>query len=142
MTQERTISQYLEKHGIRPSVQRIAIAEYLMKHKTHPTADEIFAAISPQIPTLSRTTVYNTLKSFAESGVVSILNIDEKNTRFDGDIFPHAHLKCKMCGKIKDVMGCRFPRYFRKDFHVLETQVFFIGFCEDCMSNITHNSNN
>ncbi|MCQ2264781.1 MAG: transcriptional repressor [Bacteroidales bacterium] len=142
MMREKTILQYLEEHGIRPSVQRIAIAEYLIKHKTHPTADEIYEALSPQIPTLSKTTVYNTLKLFADCGVASLLNIDEKNIRFDGEITPHAHLKCKKCGKIKDVMGCRFPRYFRKDFYVMETQVFFVGFCEECMSNITHNSNN
>lgn len=142
MRKEKTISLYLEKFGIRPSVQRIAIAEYLMKHRTHPTADEIFAALSSQIPTLSKTTVYNTLKLFAESGVTTMLVIDEKNIRFDGETKPHAHLKCKKCGKIIDVMGCRLPRYRRKDFCVLETQVFFLGFCEECMSSINHNINN
>ena len=36
--------------------------EYLMAHRTHPTVDEIYLALSPSIPTLSKTTVYNTLK--------------------------------------------------------------------------------
>ena len=43
-------------------MQRIAIMEYLMEHRTHPSADEIYTALSPSMPTLSKTTVYNTLK--------------------------------------------------------------------------------
>ena len=56
----------LVKYGIHPSVQRIAIMDYLIKHRTHPTVDEVYTALSDEIPTLSKTTVYNTLKLFAE----------------------------------------------------------------------------
>ena len=52
----------LQNHNIKPSVQRIAIMNYLIEHRTHPTVDEIYTALSPSIPTLSKTTVYNTLK--------------------------------------------------------------------------------
>ena len=51
----------LLKYSIKPSMQRIAIMEYLMEHRTHPSADEIYTALSPSMPTLSKTTVYNTL---------------------------------------------------------------------------------
>ena len=50
----------LQNHNIKPSVQRIAIMNYLIEHRTHPTVDEIYTALSPSIPTLSKTTVYNT----------------------------------------------------------------------------------
>ena len=43
-------------------MQRIAIMEYLMEHPIHPSADDIYTALSPSMPTLSKTTVYNTLK--------------------------------------------------------------------------------
>ena len=36
-------------------VQRIAIMNYLIEHRTHPTVDEIYTALSPSIPTLSKT---------------------------------------------------------------------------------------
>lgn len=97
------VGNYLLKYGIKPSVQRMAIMEYLLSHKTHPTAEEIFHSLSPSIPTLSKTTVYNTLKLFSEKGAALCLNIDEKNARFDGDISRHIHFICKGCGCIHDL---------------------------------------
>lgn len=67
-------------------MQRIAIMEYLMTHRTHPTVDEIYTALSPSMPTLSKTTVYNTLRLLAEHGAVLELDMDSRNTRFDGDV--------------------------------------------------------
>lgn len=55
-----TAYEYLLDHQIKPSVQRIAIMDYLLKHKTHPCIDEIYTALCKEIPTLSKTTVYNT----------------------------------------------------------------------------------
>ncbi|MDR1745675.1 MAG: transcriptional repressor [Tannerella sp.] len=95
--------KYLVKHGIRPSLQRMAIMDYLLDHHTHPTVDEIYTAISPRIPTLSRTTVYNTLKLFVSQGVALYISIDDRNARFDGVIDKHAHFRCKDCGRIIDI---------------------------------------
>ena len=39
------VLRHLQEHGIKLSVQRIAIMGYLMKHLTHPTADEIYTAL-------------------------------------------------------------------------------------------------
>jgi len=68
----------LLEHNIKPSMQRIAIMEYLMEHPIHPSADDIYTALSPSMPTLSKTTVYNTLKLFSEQGAALMLTIDEK----------------------------------------------------------------
>ena len=57
-------------HNIKPSMQRIAIMQYLMEHPIHPSADDIYTALSPSMPTLSKTTVYNTLKLFSEQGAL------------------------------------------------------------------------
>jgi len=70
----------LMDHGVKPSVQRIAIMDYLLKNRTHPTAEEIYSALVNLIPTLSKTTVYNTLKLFVEQGAALMLTIDEKNS--------------------------------------------------------------
>ena len=43
----RDMQDCLLGHGIKPSVQRLAVMEYLKTHCTHPTADEIFSALSP-----------------------------------------------------------------------------------------------
>ena len=51
------VSQYLKAKGIRPSAQRIAIMRYLMEHPVHPTAENIYDALMPDMPSLSLTTV-------------------------------------------------------------------------------------
>ena len=97
------VYEYLISYNIKPSVQRIAIMDYLLKHKTHPCIDEIYMALCKEIPTLSKTTVYNTLKLFIEHGAARMLTIDERNACFDGDTSVHAHFQCKACGKIYDL---------------------------------------
>lgn len=134
------IQEHLINHGVRPSLQRMAIMEYLMTHKTHPTADEIYTALAPTIPTLSRTTVYNTLRLFADNNVALMLNIDEKNIHFDGDTSNHAHFRCLKCGKIIDF----FPSDISQlnsicidklgDINITETQVYYKGYCSSCKS--------
>ena len=79
------VYEYLLSYGIKPSVQRIAIMDYLLKHRTHPCIDEIYMALCSEIPTLSKTTVYNTLKLFVEHGAAKMLTIDERNACFDAD---------------------------------------------------------
>ena len=126
----------LVEHNIRPSVQRISIMDYLMGHHTHPTVDEIYTALAPSIPTLSRTTVYNTLKLLTEHGAVLTLTIDEKNTCYDAQTEPHAHFLCKRCGKVYDVMYDNetmeehAPDIGGHD--VQEVHYYYKGMCKQC----------
>lgn len=99
----QTTRDYLIEHGIRPSVQRIAVMNYLMTHFTHPTVDDIYMALIDDIPTLSRTTVYNTLKLLVKHGAVTAIDIDRSCERFDADISLHAHFMCDACGRIIDI---------------------------------------
>jgi Fe2+ or Zn2+ uptake regulation protein len=128
-----TIGQYLLGFGIRPSFQRIAIMHYLNHNRTHPTADEIFEVLRKQIPTLSKTTVYNTLKLFVEHGAATYIGIDEKNARFDGCTEPHAHFRCKNCGQIID-LKMDIEKFLPEDFHgKIENMHFYLkGTCENC----------
>lgn len=128
----------LLEHNIKPSMQRIAIMEYLMEHPIHPSADDIYTALSPSMPTLSKTTVYNTLKLFAGQGAVQMLTIDEKNTNFDADTSLHAHFLCRCCGRIYDL---KFPEAVKQveqqemDGHlVTEVHYYYKGICKNCLS--------
>ncbi len=126
---------YLISKGIRPSQQRIAVMDYLLTHRTHPTADEIFNALYPAMPTLSKTTVYNTLKLFTERGAVLCLDIDGKNARFDGDTRPHAHFMCKGCGCIYDLPleEVEFVREEHiRNLTVTDVFLYMKGYCREC----------
>lgn len=131
-----TTDKYLIKYGIKPSVQRIAIMNYLKEHKIHPTADEIFNALSLSMPTLSKTTVYNTLKLFVERGAALNINIDEKNLRFDGDVSQHAHFICLECGCIYDIFMEQLAVAKNiGDFTIAETHIYYKGYCKECEKN-------
>lgn len=127
-------------YNIKPSVQRIAIMEYLMEHRTHPSADEIYTALSDSMPTLSKTTVYNTLKLFSEQGAALMLTIDERNTNFDADTSRHAHFLCKSCGRIYDLVmptGVKEVEGVQMDGHeVTEMHYYYKGVCKNCLKNI------
>ena len=114
--------QYLQQYNIKPSVQRTAVINYLFNNRTHPTVDEIYLALSPAMPTLSKTTVYNTLNLFVERGAVRTLVIDEKNARFDIDTSDHAHFICKKCGKIYDIFNLK-PEIYQLPFSDVHAQI-------------------
>lgn len=132
--QQDTIIERMQHHGIKPSVQRIAILNYLLTNHTHPTADEIYAGLSATMPTLSKTTVYNTLKLFSDAGIILNLSLDEKNQRFDGCIQPHAHFICSCCGKIEDFFPeeeiFALPESSGKEIHKVE--ISYYGVCHSC----------
>ncbi len=126
----------LIKHEVKPSVQRMAIMDYMLTHFTHPSVDDIYNALSPKFPTLSRTTVYNTLKLFVEHGAVKMLTIDERNACFDSDTTLHAHFLCKKCGKIYDMPLQGESRLLEGTLvdgcEITEIHQYFKGICKDC----------
>ena len=135
-TKLKTIER-LQQFGIKPSLQRIAIMHYLMENLIHPSVDVIFNALHPTAPTLSKTTVYNTLKLFAEQGAILEINIDDKHVRYDADITQHAHFKCKQCGCVHDlpIRDLKFANKKRiNGFRITESQLYYKGYCKNCSS--------
>lgn len=127
----------LINYSIKPSVQRIAIMEYLLEHRTHPTVDDIYSDLNVSMPTLSRTTIYNTLRLFAEQRAVQMLTIDEKTTCYDAETSPHAHFLCKQCGKVYDLplqMDKKEVADVESEGHsVTEIHYYYKGICNKCL---------
>lgn len=127
----------LSRYNIKPSPQRMAIMTYLLEHKTHPTIEEIYKFLSPDMPTLSKTTIYNTLKVFVENGAASMLTINEKTTCYDYDTSPHAHFICKKCNKVTDLFyGVENMIPSRQEIEgnrIVDMQVYYRGICKDCL---------
>ena len=125
----------LKEKKIRPSYTRIRILEYLINHKTHPTVEEIYSRLITDIPTLSRTTIYNTLSLLAGNGILKAITTEENEKRYDGNVNDHGHIKCASCGRIFDFMvdmNC-IASHDLKGFEITEKNVFFMGTCPDCI---------
>ena len=95
--------QYLLQYAIKPSVQRSAVMDFLLKNRIHPTIDEIYSALAPSMPTLSKTTVYNTLNLFRDRGLIREVIIDPKRVFYDPNTTPHHHLYNVDTGEITDI---------------------------------------
>ncbi|WP_455590586.1 Fur family transcriptional regulator [Bacteroides sp.] len=124
-------------HNIKPSMQRIAIMTYLMENRTHPSAEDVYAALSPSMPTLSKTTVYNTLRLFAEQGAAQMLTIDDRNVNFDADTSLHAHFLCKQCQRIYDLdvasAGKQVEGLDMEGHKIDEMHYYYKGICKNCL---------
>ncbi|MBN2324526.1 MAG: transcriptional repressor [Spirochaetes bacterium] len=128
------IKRYLMNEGINPSYQRIKIFEYLANHRIHPTVDTIYNDLCREIPTLSKTTIYNTLNLFEQKEIITSLSIEKNELRYECDTRPHAHFKCTVCGTVYDIRH-EFPLVTKSviDGHkVTEQQLYLKGICKNC----------
>ncbi|MCD4789818.1 MAG: transcriptional repressor [Bacteroidales bacterium] len=131
------IAEYLKNNGIKPSYQRVRVFEYLIKNKNHPTVDMVFRALVGEIPTLSKTTVYNTLKLFAEKNIVIVINIEDNEIRYDADTSVHGHFKCEKCGKVYDFQFDEENLNIKtiEGFDFRQTHLYIKGICKNCKMN-------
>ena len=127
--------QILVDRGIKPTYQRIKILEYLDRNHSHPTVDMIYAALYKKVPTLSKTTVYNTLDIFREYDLVDILTITESEIRYEYILQPHHHFYCKRCSKILDLdVSCVYQDTMCVEGHKIEAiHGYFKGICSECL---------
>lgn len=90
-------------HHLRCTRQREALFEALRAAKTHPTADELYRMLSRDgTRGMSRATVYNTLDTLCEVGLVRRMPTTSGICRFDADTSDHLHVRVGD-GEIRDV---------------------------------------
>lgn len=134
--QKQATSSFLKEYSIRPTVQRIAIYDYINSMKNHPTIEMVYTAIQPEFPTLSKTTIYNTLKKFVKAGIIQPLTIEENEMRFDADISPHIHFKCTQCESITDFFipdnRKSISSFIPESYQVNEEHMYIHGICRTC----------
>lgn len=93
----------LREQGIHLTPQRLAVAEYVLTTTVHPSAEEVWTQVRRSCPTVSRATVYNTLKLFAGKGLVKALCMREGALVFDSRVEPHHHFIDDETGHVYDV---------------------------------------
>jgi Fe2+ or Zn2+ uptake regulation protein len=126
----RTLSDELSKRTIRPSHPRIKVLEYLLMHQSHPTVEQIFTALVGENPTLSKSTIYNTLNLFVKAALVRVLTIENNETRYDIIMEKHGHFKCESCGIIFNfkIDIDAFMSDELSEFEIREKNVFNLSF--------------
>jgi len=79
--------------------QRLQILNALMSVRDHPSAEDVFAAVKPKIPSISFDTVYRALALFERHGAIT--KVQDK-TRYETETRRHCHMICTRCCKIED----------------------------------------
>ena len=128
-----TSSEILAKGNIKPSLIRVMIFDYLREHRTHPTVDDIYSDLHPKIPTLSKTTVYNTVKLLADAGIIKTVTIEDSRLRYDACTDTHGHFLCTLCGKVYDFDTGEFAVDGLDGFDVQTKDVYCTGVCKNCV---------
>lgn len=96
--------EWLRGAGLRPTRQRMALAELLVGdgRNRHVTAESLFEAAQAAGRPVALATVYNTLKSFTEAGLLAEVVVDGTRSHFDTDTSDHAHFYWEDGGYLTD----------------------------------------
>ena len=144
----------LKQNQLKITPQRLAIMKFLDEHRTHPTVDEIYSELKEKNPSLSKTTVYNSLEILSEHNIIQTLAISNSELRYEFENKMHHHFLCKKCGKIIDmqilcdkcdiVLGtnskCPSTSELLKGGHqVDEIHGYFKGTCNTCLKKEKNN---
>lgn len=95
---------WLATAGLRPTRQRVALAKLLVgdgEHR-HVTAESLFEASRAAGEQVSLATVYNTLKSFSEAGLLREILVNGTKGYFDTNTTNHPHFFWEDDGRLQD----------------------------------------
>ena len=128
---------HCRERGLRVTPQRIAVYEELCRNGSHPTAEQIYSKVRQSMPTISLNTVNETLLTFAQIGLVEVIEGFGSSRRYDPNLAAHHHIHCAECGAILDFTSeslnhIKPPAEITREFEIIRTRVVITGICAKC----------
>ncbi len=148
-TRMKHFKEQLRRAGVKATHQRLEIFREVAKSGDHPDAEGIYKGVHKRVPTLSLDTVYRTLWSLLDLGLITTLGATRRRVRFDANMSSHHHFICAKCGMTRDFYSKKFdtleiPAAVKALGIVEKTQVEVRGLCISCSkednskSNVSH----
>lgn len=97
------LTQKLHDSGLRSTPQREVVYRTLFVRRDHPTADEVFARVKVEMPSISLATVYNCLEALVQCQLIRQVNHERGPTRYCPNLRPHAHFHDEQTGATHDI---------------------------------------
>ncbi len=97
-------ANWLSEAGLRPTRQRVTLAALLIgdgNHR-HVTAEGLFEAAKAEGEAVSLATVYNTLRTFCDAGLMQEVTVDGSKSYFDTNTHDHPHFYWEDDAKLTD----------------------------------------
>lgn len=134
---ENELHRKCRERGLKITPQRLAIYEELRYSKQHPSIDMVYKKIRAKFPRISFDTVYRTLMTLCDTGLVKPVEGYGYTKRFDPNMTPHHHFHCVKCHKIVDFHDEAYDRLketkkMASGYKVLNKKVVLEGLCPDC----------
>lgn len=132
-----SLSQALRHAGFRLTHQRLEVVREIAQTDEHPDVESVYRAVRVRVPTISLDTVYRTLATLADLGLVTRVAASPGPTRYDANVAHHHHFVCTRCGMIRDVDdreldAVRAPQSTAALGSVEAIEVQLRGVCTDC----------
>lgn len=130
------IIKILKSKGLRVTPQRFAVYANLLSRADHPTVEQILTDLNQEAPTSSQATVYSSLQTLRDAGLVREVLLEEGVCRYDANVAPHHHFRCKSCGEIEDIAWNKFQgvdlQQLRPGLKIDSYEVTVYGVCDRC----------
>jgi Fur family transcriptional regulator, peroxide stress response regulator len=129
------VKEKITASGLKFTHQRMVIYDALYQAEEHPTAEQVFDLVKAANPTISLGTVYKTLDSFVQAGILQKFVDQNCVMRFDAILDAHSHLYCKDSHEIRDYRNQELERLLHsfiqkheiEGFEVDEISIVFKG---------------
>lgn len=138
---KRDFLKILKEKRLKATKARIAILSVFSDQCLPLSAEEVYQRLSKSKAgrSIDQATVYRSLKSFEEVGMVERLNLHKDVVTYELPINHHHHIICKKCGYVEELKDCqddvslqkiqKSAKNFKQVFgHSLE----FFGLCKKC----------
>ncbi|MFP3868149.1 MAG: Fur family transcriptional regulator [Desulfobacteraceae bacterium] len=131
----------LKQSHISVTPQRLEILKAILAHHDHPSAEVLYQEVRQTLPMISFNTVYKSLETFCQKGLIIKINPLHEVARYDGNVRPHAHLVCTRCFRVEDVdwewpEELPFPEGIEGPFKVERVSVQLLGICSACQQEL------
>lgn len=133
-----SITNSLKEQGYKLTPQRIAIIKLLLDYQSPISATDTYAKVRTQHPNISLDTVYRNLHLLSDLGVVSQINLANREIELFELSHHHHHLICLKCGEVTCVDSCPFPNSkaeqdaLSRDFTIVSHAFEVYGYCSGC----------
>jgi Fe2+ or Zn2+ uptake regulation protein len=123
--------------GRATATRRATIDVLLAAGDEHLNAEEILHRVRRQVPDVAESTVYRTLASLEELGVITHQHLGHGPSTYHQATNAHQHLVCQSCGSIIDVPDTVFDDLAAQidrdyDFAIDPRHFAVQGTCRDC----------
>jgi Fur family peroxide stress response transcriptional regulator len=125
----------LKSSNLKVTPQRMAVYEALSNLNNHPTAEKVKEYVVKNHPNIAVGTIYKTLETFVEKGLVKKVKTEKDIMRYDPILQKHHHLYCENTEHIEDFfdekLNTMLEEYFKKkkipNFKVKDIKLQIIG---------------